>query len=330
MANPVYDIAAISTNVSGDPAVIYTVTTLTQTTGALRGIGLISAMANVLTSAGWTTVTSSTTTYEAYGVQSPWFDTDNVPSWYTQNIPWVRFNAGSLVIGMASGQWNGTAGTNTNTSTMTASIGGANEIWHTVANPFQFAFTGASNGHGFLFSALHVPDFVQERVQIKNCMFSLAGANAFTSSFNMDNQTSWTLYESNLGGGVQMWTGDPNVGLVMVQQIGGGQRQAALTGSYVWNPVDTAMTTSSIWYPLMCPPTVAWVAGTSNPSTTTNTPTAMGMLWDAVFVNQRYTRLSTATGLPEIPISERRNWIVYGVDNSEYTNSLLFVTEVTP
>lgn len=324
-----YDIAAISTDLSGDPAQFFVTSTLSSTNATTRGQILIAAAAAVLGSAGWTTITSNTATFIARGLQAPWFDITDVPSWYTENIPWVSFVGAANTIAVKYGMWNGAAGTHTNATTMSGSHGGSGTIWYLVANPYQFAFAG-TNDNGFLMSALHVPDFVQERAQVKNCMVGLVASNAFNTTFNLDNGVSWTLYQSNIDGVVQTWSDDPNQGIVMVCQIGGGVRSAIPSGQYIWTPSDANMLDPTDWHPTIMPPTVAFVPGTgTGPPTTTNVPFGMGMLWDALLINRDYPQFSTFTGLPEVPIGERRNWLTYGSASGEFPNSLMFIIGLT-
>jgi len=332
MANPIYDIAAISTNVSGDPAQIYIITTVTNSSGAgdAGSQQVFNAFHTALTSAGWTQSTSTTsnsrTIAEYYGLQSPWYDVDNVPSWYTQNIPWVRINAAASTqnLSYTPGLWNGTAGTHTATTAMTDTfIGVATFVIHVMANPYQVIMSARhpnNTRRSFTLSAIHVPDFVQERVQVKNAIFAVS---YFHEQFVAPNAgVAWTLYESNLGTGAITWTGNPNLAIDCVIQGGGGVRSAASTHKYIWNPTDTAMGTSTTWYPLISPPTVAW-ADTRGISP--NTPKARGMLWESLWVNRSYTLHSTVTGLPEAPTDERRDWLVVGTTTSEQPMSLLTI-----
>ncbi|MCI0565449.1 MAG: hypothetical protein MN733_43850, partial [Nitrososphaera sp.] len=62
MADPIYDIAAISTNVSGDPATFYGTMSTTASTGAADTVSAqwAALIHTQMTSAGWTVVASST------------------------------------------------------------------------------------------------------------------------------------------------------------------------------------------------------------------------------------------------------------------------------
>jgi len=335
MADPIYDIAAVSTNSSGDPAIQYGTVTVTASTGTGNAASeqIFNTINTVLTSAGWTTAASTSSNgrsvVDYYGLQSPWYDTAAVPSWYTKNIPWLRVNAAAngANIHFTPGQWNGTAGTNTATTTILLTVGGnllgTDAVMHCIANPYQLIVTGSlasASPRGFVMSAVHVPDFVQEKRQVQNAMF--AGSMYITDLSGTNGGVGWTLYESNLVGTPTSWTGNPNLAFDSVLQIGGGERGVEPSGNYIWNPTDTGINTSSVWYPMMCPPTVAWADARG---LATNTSHARGMLWDSLFINRNYTRLGTFEGLPETPANERRNWLVVGTNASEYQASVITI-----
>lgn len=340
MANPIYDIAAISTDSLGALGAHYGTMSTTASSGA--GDAVSQQVANLadamMGSAGWIAIASSTAnsrvSKDYISAQVPWFDPDNVPSWYTatDGIVWLRVDptASATQIRFTVGKYNGTTGTSTS-SLFSITLSGATGRLHTIhASPYQMFFHDRGNAAvSFHVTSPHVPDFAQEALQIKTVIEAHAGS-FLSSVFFVNNQNAYSYYETNLGTAPETWFGNANLTLRLAHQAPPGVRSQTNGERYIWNPaVDPAMNTATSGHPMICPAVMTWDTSTFAGAGTNTNVRAIGMLWDCVFVNRRIAVNSTISRLPNAPEDKRLDWVCLATSDADATRqpgSLFVIT----
>jgi hypothetical protein len=140
---------------------------------------LTTAIRNEMVAAGWQELSSGSDangpSYELLSCQVPWFDPDNTPSWYEQQI-YVQFrNTAANNITVITGAWDGAASYMRSDDGFTPfriRFSGVTSDWFVHASPYQIIVWHATTPYpipitldirSFIATALNQPKLIQEQ-----------------------------------------------------------------------------------------------------------------------------------------------------------------------
>jgi len=315
--NQVFDIAAL--------------TNATQTLfrgGTVSRAQIITDMVKVMTDAGWSIVSGPTPgafgdDYELVSQQSPWYDLDNVPTWYNagkavititnSNSTHIRIQVGvrENIGTILSGAGGGGLGAFFNIGTS-----GTDMYYH--AGPYQFAMwplarpsspntSGVESMPQILVSSLHIPKHLFQREQVKTTVIATNYPHGSITHFLPSN--TYIIYQDNLGNVVTKPT------LLVTNILTGGHENLRDTGM-IWNPSkdpDMSLSgdeTTMVGFNVAQPFVSTAVIGSTFDGRNLGYG-LFGFLWDAIYVNEVYLKKDLSSSF-NTGKADSQTFITYG------------------
>jgi len=286
---------------------------------AINQDSITTLLVDNLLSVGWTIIEGPTaqafgTGYKLRSQQSPWYDDNNVPSWYVGNKLVLQIDNGQnsnfLVLGLGVDH-NGTTEFLTDTTISSeqfrlryADVGDFN--FH--CNRYQFAYWGSNIGsvssapdRMLVASVVNVPKALQQRFGVIHMAVGSSRFRRDTGSFGGDGGgKDWSVYRTKFDAGTSHITQKGDRDLLRFMTVRSGREEFITSGRRIWNRgLDLDMSDPTKWSAFMLPATAIWTL----PGETT--ATINGFFWDALILSEGFT-----DGTVIDPFAERR-WVYF-------------------
>jgi hypothetical protein len=269
-----------------------------------------------MVAAGWQELSSGSDangpSYELLSCQVPWFDPDNTPAWYEQQI-YVQFrNTAANNITVITGAWDGAASYMRSDSGFTPfriRFSGVTSDWFVHASPYQIVVWHATtpgpiaftvDSRSFIASALNLPKFIQEQ-GVANMLLSTNGLTRTSVQELVSAADAETWSAHSLFNGTQtFYLGSPvNDKAVQFLGVTTINRENNYSASALWQQaLDSVGQNPAVWQPMILPPYLIYPRESASAIVSIN-----GFLWDMLMTTR------WATYLAEMLIDTESRWL---------------------